>query len=85
MMAELSDCKHLVEYIIGAPVRYFAYPNGAVNQVVLDATAQAGYRAAFTTRPSVTLRPDQPLMLPRIRYDPGEAVSAVVARIRAAR
>jgi peptidoglycan/xylan/chitin deacetylase (PgdA/CDA1 family) len=85
MMAELSDCKHQIEDIIGVPVRYFAYPNGAVNQVVLDATAQAGYRAAFTTRPSVTLRPDQPLLLPRIHYDPGEAVSTVVLRIRAAR
>jgi peptidoglycan/xylan/chitin deacetylase (PgdA/CDA1 family) len=85
MMAELSDCKHLVENIIGVPVRYFAYPNGAANRVVLDATAQAGYRAAFTTRPSVTLRPDQPLLLPRIHYDIGEPVGLVVRRIRVAR
>jgi peptidoglycan/xylan/chitin deacetylase (PgdA/CDA1 family) len=85
MMAELSDCKHQVEDIIGVPVRYLAYPNGAVSPLVLEATAQAGYRAAFTTRPSGTLRPDQPLVLPRIRYDPGEAVSAVVRRLRAAR
>jgi peptidoglycan/xylan/chitin deacetylase (PgdA/CDA1 family) len=85
MMAELRDCKHMVEDIIGAPVRYLAYPNGAANQAVLDATAQAGYRAAFTTRPSGTLRPDLPLLLPRIRYDPAEAVSAVVRRIRTAR
>ncbi len=84
MMAELGDCKHLIENIIGVPVRYLAYPNGALNQVVLDATAQSGYRAAFTTRPSKTLRPDQPLLFPRIRYDVGEPVSAVVRRIRTA-
>jgi peptidoglycan/xylan/chitin deacetylase (PgdA/CDA1 family) len=83
MMAELSDCKHQVEAIVGVPVRYFAYPNGAVNQAVLGATAQAGYRAAFTTRPSTTLRPDQPLLLPRIRYDVSEPPAAVVRRIRA--
>ncbi|HLZ29424.1 MAG TPA: polysaccharide deacetylase family protein [Chloroflexota bacterium] len=85
MMAELSDCKHQVEDIIGVPVRYLAYPNGAANQAVVDATTLAGYRAAFTTRRSATLRPDQPLLEPRIRYDPSEAVSTVVRRIRAAR
>jgi peptidoglycan/xylan/chitin deacetylase (PgdA/CDA1 family) len=84
MMAELSDCKHQIESIIGVPVRYLAYPNGAVNQAVLDATAEAGYRAAFTTRSSATLRPEQPLMLPRIRYDVGEGAGAVARRIRAA-
>jgi peptidoglycan/xylan/chitin deacetylase (PgdA/CDA1 family) len=84
MRAELSDCKRQVEQTIGVPVRYFAYPNGAVNQAVLAATAEAGYRAAFTTRASATLRADQPLLLPRIRYDPGEAISSVVSRLRAA-
>jgi len=84
MMAELRDCKRLVENIIGVPVPYVAYPNGAVNQVVLDATAQAGYRAAFTTRSSVTLEPGQALQLPRIRYDPAQPASAVIARIVAA-
>ena len=85
MMAELSDCKHQIEDIIGVPVRYLAYPNGAANQAVVDATAQAGYRAAFTTRLSATLRPDQPLLVPRIHYDPAEPISTVVRRIRAAR
>ena len=42
---------------LGVPVRYLAYPNGAVNQIVLEATAQAGYRAAFTTRASVGFGP----------------------------
>jgi peptidoglycan/xylan/chitin deacetylase (PgdA/CDA1 family) len=84
MLAELSDCKHMVEDIIGVPVRYVAYPNGATNPAVLDATTEAGYRAAFTTRLSATLRPDQPLLLPRIHYDIAEGASAVVRRIRAA-
>jgi peptidoglycan/xylan/chitin deacetylase (PgdA/CDA1 family) len=82
LMAELSDCKQQIENIIGAPVRYLAYPNGAVNQTVLAATAQAGYRAAFTTRPGTTLRPDQALLLPRIRYDASEAPGSVVRRLR---
>ncbi|HEY1295715.1 MAG TPA: polysaccharide deacetylase family protein [Chloroflexota bacterium] len=60
MMAELADCKRQIENIIGVPVRYLAFPNGAVNSSVLSAVIQAGYRAAFTTRASAVLRPDQP-------------------------
>jgi peptidoglycan/xylan/chitin deacetylase (PgdA/CDA1 family) len=81
--AELG-CRQQIEDIVRVPVRYLAYPNGAVNQTVLDATAQAGYRAAFTTRPSALLRADQPYLLPRIRYDATEAVSAIVGRLRSA-
>jgi peptidoglycan/xylan/chitin deacetylase (PgdA/CDA1 family) len=81
--AELA-CRQQIEDIVRVPVRYLAYPNGAVNQTVLDATAQAGYRAAFTTRPATLLRADQPLLLPRIRYDPTEALSAIVGRLRSA-
>jgi peptidoglycan/xylan/chitin deacetylase (PgdA/CDA1 family) len=85
MLAELGDCKVQIEDIIGVPVRYLAYPNGAVNQAVLDATAQVGYRAAFTTRVAGTLGANQPLLLPRIHYDVGEGVAAIVERIRSAR
>lgn len=81
--AELG-CHQQIEDMVRVPVRYLAYPNGAVNQTVLDATAQAGYRAAFTTRPSALLRADQPLLLPRIRYDATEALSAIVGRLRSA-
>jgi hypothetical protein len=65
-------------------VRYLAYPNGAVNQPVVAAVTQAGYRAAFTTRPSAVLRPDQPLLLPRIEYVVGESAASVARRVRAA-
>jgi len=84
MMAELADCKHQIENIIGVPVRYLAYPNGSVNQPVLSAVIQAGYRAAFTTRPSALLRPDQALLLPRIEYTAGESPGAVASRVQAA-
>jgi peptidoglycan/xylan/chitin deacetylase (PgdA/CDA1 family) len=84
MMAELADCKRQIENIIGVPVRYLAYPNGAVNQLVLAAVSQAGYRAAFTTRPSALLPPDQPLLLPRIEYVPGELAATVARRVQAA-
>jgi peptidoglycan/xylan/chitin deacetylase (PgdA/CDA1 family) len=84
MMAELAECKRQIENIIGAPVRYLAYPNGAVNQSVLAAVTEAGYRAAFTTRASALLRPDQPLLLPRIEYIPSESSAAVANRVLSA-
>ena len=43
------------------------------------------YRAAFTTRPSAALRPDQALVLPRIEYVVGESAATVAGRVRAAR
>jgi peptidoglycan/xylan/chitin deacetylase (PgdA/CDA1 family) len=84
MFAELADCKHQIENIIGVPVRYLAYPNGAVNQPVVAAVAQAGFRAAFTTRASAVLRPEQPLLLPRVEYSVGESAAAVARRVQAA-
>lgn len=83
LKAELG-CRQQIEDIVRVPVRYLAYPNGAVNQTVLGATAEAGYRAAFTTRPSALLRADQPLLLPRIRYDATEAPAAIIGRMRSA-
>lgn len=84
MMAELADCRHQIEDIVGAPVRYLAYPNGAVNQSVLAGVTRAGYRAAFTTRPSAVLLPNQPLLLPRIEYFANDTVAAVINRLQAA-
>jgi peptidoglycan/xylan/chitin deacetylase (PgdA/CDA1 family) len=84
LMAELLDCKRRIESIIGAPVDYLAYPDGATSPTVLNAVARAGYRAAFTTRPSALLAPGAALQLPRIRYDINEAPAAVVRRIKLA-
>jgi len=82
--AELSDCKRLLEGIVGAPVNYVAYPSGAYDATVLDAVARFGYRGAFSTRQSAVLNANSPFSLPRIRYDPSEASSTVLRRIHAA-
>jgi peptidoglycan/xylan/chitin deacetylase (PgdA/CDA1 family) len=84
LMAELLDCKRRIETIIGAPVDYLAYPDGSTSPTVVNAVARAGYRVAFTTRPSALLAPGAALQLPRIRYDINEAPATVVRRIKAA-
>jgi peptidoglycan/xylan/chitin deacetylase (PgdA/CDA1 family) len=82
--AELVDCRRILESIIGESVAYIAYPSGAYDATVLDAVARFGFRAGFTTRPAAVLNYRTPYTLPRIRYDPSEAPSAVIGRIRAA-
>lgn len=84
LMAELLDCKQRIERIVETPVAYFAYPYGTANGDVLNGVMRAGYRAAFTTRSSALLNVSNPLLLPRIRYDVGEAASGILRRIRIA-
>jgi peptidoglycan/xylan/chitin deacetylase (PgdA/CDA1 family) len=83
-MAELLDCKRRIETITGAPVDYLAYPDGATSPTVVNAVARAGYRAAFTTRPSALLAASAALQLPRIRYDINESPAAVARRLKQA-
>jgi peptidoglycan/xylan/chitin deacetylase (PgdA/CDA1 family) len=84
LMAELLDCKRRIETITGAPVDYLAYPDGATSPTVVNAVARAGYRAAFTTRPSALLAASAALQLPRIRYDINESPAAVARRLKQA-
>ena len=82
--AELLDCKHILEDITGQSVDYVAYPFGAVDATVLDAVTRFGFRGGFTTRASAVLNYRSPYTLPRIRFDPGEPIAAVLRRIHAA-
>jgi peptidoglycan/xylan/chitin deacetylase (PgdA/CDA1 family) len=82
--AEVEDCKRILEGTIGQPVDFLAYPYGAFDATVLDAVTRVGFRAAFTTRVSALLTYSSPYTLPRIRYDPGEALASVLRRIRLA-
>ena len=82
-LAELVDCRRLLERTIGRPVRYLAYPYGAVDAEVLRGVARAGYRAAFTTRPATLLPAGAPLLLPRVLVDVSAGAWPVVERLRA--
>jgi peptidoglycan/xylan/chitin deacetylase (PgdA/CDA1 family) len=82
--AELLDCKHILEDITGQSVDYVAYPFGAADATVLDAVRRFGFRGGFTTRVSAVLNYRSPYTLPRIHYDPGEALPTILRRIRAA-
>jgi peptidoglycan/xylan/chitin deacetylase (PgdA/CDA1 family) len=81
--AELQDCKHMLEDLLDTPVNYIAYPMGAVDATVIDATGRFGFHLGFTTRGGARLSNIAPLSLPRIRYDVAEAPASVLRRIRA--
>ncbi len=70
-LQEMVDSKRTLEAIIGAPVRYFAYPNGKAgldfDQRHMAMARQAGFAAAFTTAPGPVSIAQDLYMLPRAR------------------
>lgn len=47
---EISDCKRILEDLLGLPIKSFCYPNGKVNRHALRCVEEAGYQGARTTR-----------------------------------
>ncbi|MDU2064992.1 MAG: polysaccharide deacetylase family protein [Sporomusaceae bacterium] len=45
---QLTASKAALEWHLGRPVNYLAYPGGEYSQQIIDMTKAAGYRAAFT-------------------------------------
>src|SRR5439155_656683 len=45
---EIAGSRRDLERGLGAPVRYFAYPDGRFNSAVVSAVADAGYQLAVT-------------------------------------
>lgn len=46
---EVIGSRRQLELKLGAPIHYFAYPDGQFNSTAVGAVAAAGYRLAFTT------------------------------------
>ena len=50
LRVEVSECKQVLEQVLGQEVQMFCYPRGRYNQEVLEMVRRAGYRGARTTR-----------------------------------
>ncbi len=48
VQVELGEGRKALESRLGVPITHFAYPDGAFNDVVIRAVAQAGYSHAYT-------------------------------------
>jgi peptidoglycan/xylan/chitin deacetylase (PgdA/CDA1 family) len=62
---ELRDSKADIELHVGRPVRFLAYPNGAYSPVVVHASRDLGYLAAFTSNDHPNRIGAEPLELGR--------------------
>ncbi len=66
---ELTESSLLITERTGATPRYLAYPKGAHNQVVMEATASNGYRGGCSVIERAVRVGDNPYTLPRIQID----------------
>ena len=63
---EVCVSKDEIEQRFGKPVRFFAYPYGRLNEAVRDAVAEAGYKAACSTRSGFNNAGTDPFILRRL-------------------
>jgi peptidoglycan/xylan/chitin deacetylase (PgdA/CDA1 family) len=63
---ELTESRRELEDLLGEPVRSFAYPYGALNETVVAAVREAGYKYACTTRPGWYNAGESPLLIRRV-------------------
>ena len=64
LWVEISECKQVLEQILGQEVQMFCYPCGRYNQEVFELVRKAGYRGARTTRMLCYQPPISPFEMP---------------------
>lgn len=62
---EIVESKAILEANLNKKVNYFAYPYGEYDETVIQLTAAAGYRLAFSTRPGGLQLPSEKYFLKR--------------------
>jgi peptidoglycan/xylan/chitin deacetylase (PgdA/CDA1 family) len=67
---EIERSKRVIEAIIDAPVKTFAYPSGKYTLDTIYLVEQAGLTSAVTTHPGIAGPLDDVYQLPRIRISP---------------
>jgi peptidoglycan/xylan/chitin deacetylase (PgdA/CDA1 family) len=68
--AALDDGRSDLEQVVGAPVRSFAYPYGAVDSRVMSAVRRSDYDQAFSVDDAAVTATDDRMRLPRIEPRP---------------
>jgi peptidoglycan/xylan/chitin deacetylase (PgdA/CDA1 family) len=79
---EISDSRDEIRRTFGAPVNFFAYPYGRVNDEVAAAVMNAGYVGAATTSSRPAGPYGDPARIPRISIGPKTTPKALVAKLR---
>jgi peptidoglycan/xylan/chitin deacetylase (PgdA/CDA1 family) len=63
---EIEGCKEILERLLHAPVRSFAYPHGFLSRTVRDLVAESGYDSACAVMNTFSSSDDDPLALARL-------------------
>lgn len=81
---EIQYPKKLIEQHIGREIRYFAYPNGSVDdydQTIIEIIRQSGYDLAFTTNGFTGLTTYNPYEIPRYGFEQGDSLHGLTLRL----
>ncbi len=73
---EMYESREELEKKLGISVSSFAYPYGTLadfNSSIADGLRNAGYRVAFTSQHGILRRDIDPMLLPRIKVEGGDA------------
>lgn len=79
---ELDASKQWIENVIGREVTTMAYPHGAVNDEVRQATAKAGYKIAASSKFGVVTSSSNPLALERTDIWSTDSVRSFRSKLR---
>jgi peptidoglycan/xylan/chitin deacetylase (PgdA/CDA1 family) len=82
LAAELAGSRSALQELLGTPVDCLAYPFGHFDERVASAARQAGYRAAFSTRPGLNRRDTDCLQIRRIDVYGTDTPARLLRKIR---
>lgn len=78
---EVTDCKAMLEDLLGEAVPHFCYPYGSHDMRAVEAVAQAGYTCATTCLRAPASPADDPLTLPRKAVSYGDTLPGVLWKL----
>lgn len=78
---EVTDCKAMLEDLLGERVNHFCYPYGSHDMRAVEAVAEAGYTCATTCVRSLAGPTDDPLTVPRKAISHGDNLIGFLWRV----
>jgi peptidoglycan/xylan/chitin deacetylase (PgdA/CDA1 family) len=80
LIHEIEGSKKALESVLGRPVYYFAYPNGAYDKKSIDSIRTAGYEAAATTNEGLVAPGDDLFLLKRVNVVRDDTIHSILIK-----
>jgi peptidoglycan/xylan/chitin deacetylase (PgdA/CDA1 family) len=81
LVYEIVGSKEAIEARINEPVRYFVYPSGQYDQLVIDVLASADFWGALTTQYGYEYSHAGRFEMPRIRISGDDSLEVFIAKL----